>query len=69
MSAPLKWAYKVTVTEAQMKMLDEALLLAESLMADARKQGSHPLGWSINQQRIYEVARAKFNQEARRRYH
>ena len=52
-----------------MTLLDEALILAEAQMTDARKRGSHPLGWSINQQRVYEVARSKFNQEARRNRH
>lgn len=68
MAAPLRWAYKVTMTEAQMKMIDDALLLADAAMADAVREGSHPLGWSVNQTRIYEVARAKFNQEARRQF-
>lgn len=69
MASPLYWGYKVTLTETQMKLLDEALLLAEAQMTDARKRGSHPLGWSVAQQRLYEVARKKFGQEARKNRH
>jgi hypothetical protein len=58
--------HAIVFTERQMRMLDDALLYAEAMFADAQKRGHHPLGWSVNEQRIYQVARAKFGQEARR---
>lgn len=61
------WGHKIVLTEDQIILLDEALLLAEAAMTDSKRRGSHPLGWTAAQQRKFEVARAKFNQEARRK--